>query len=93
MAYEKEGMKKGKMISLKRAPEKISMAAEMPKEAAESYGPTIYISDVPLPLSEADLGEEMEATIKFKLKNLSESVRNGKHGCSYDLELTGIKIG
>jgi len=91
MAYEKEE-KEGKMINLKRAPEKISMAAEVPDKAPESYGPTLYINDIPLPLSESDLGEEKEATIKFKLKNISESMRNGKQGCSYDLELTGIKI-
>lgn len=91
---EKVKMKTGKMINLKRASESIGMAmpADNPEKSAPR-GPTFYVRDVELPITEKDLNKEMEAIIKIKPIEIRESVVNGEKQCSYDFEVTGIKLG
>jgi len=79
-----------KFINLKRAHEGIGMS--IPEKAPEPMGPTFYINGVELPLNVDDLGKEKTATIKYKLKDISENVHNGDRKTSYDLEVLEIKL-
>ena len=80
-------------IDLRSGPEKMSGMAmpEMEKEAPR--GPSLYISDIKLPLTSKDLNEEINGKIRFKLRRITESTTNGKDQFSYDLEVVGLKIG
>lgn len=66
-----------------------TIAAESKPEAR---GPSFYISDMALPVSEDDVDKTMTATIKIKPRRVSVTKENGKVRRSYDFEITGIKF-
>lgn len=84
-------------IDLRDKPEVAGTLASQPEkmEKMPPRGPTLYINDgIALPLTAADVGEEMTAIVKVKLRNISMSVNDqGKERKSYDLEITAIKFG
>lgn len=79
-----------KFISLRKMYEgiKMSEATDIP----EPSGPTIYVTDIDLPLTEADLDKDIEATVKLKLKRVTQTRTNGKDSNSFDLEVSAIKF-
>lgn len=54
--------------------------------------PTLYVSDIKLPISEEDAGKTMIAEVKIRPIRISKNSTNGKETMSYDLAVEGIKI-
>jgi hypothetical protein len=67
------------------------MIAESSKEEP-SRGPTLYISDIDLPIADEDLNNSLTVEVKITPRRISKSTTNGKTQVSYDLEVTGIRF-
>jgi hypothetical protein len=65
--------------------------AESPKEEPPR-GPTFYVSDIELPITDEDLNNSLTAEVKITPRRISKSETNGKKNISYDLEITGIRF-
>ena len=85
------------MLSKKRDPfvntirkpeETIGVSAE--KEPPR--GPTLYLSDVDLPLTDKDINETLIGEIRLIPRRISKSSEGKVTKTSFDLEITGIRI-
>ena len=65
--------------------------AESPKEEPPR-GPTLYISDIDLPIDDKDLNTSLVAEVKITPRRISKTETNSKKSVSYDLEITGIRF-
>jgi len=65
--------------------------AESPKEEPPR-GPSLYISDIELPIADEDLNNSLAAEIKLTPRRISKSTMNSKKSVSYDFEVTGIRF-
>jgi hypothetical protein len=79
---------KDDFINLKRETEK-AIAQEAP---SESHGPSFYVHDKDLPISDEDIGKTMTAVIKVKPVSVSRNVRDNKSTISFDFEIQAIKF-
>ena len=80
-------------IDLKEKPsETLGMPMESKPEKPKPRGPTIYIRDIDLPITEEDLNNSLLAEVKLTPRTITKREENGKKSVSYDLELTGIKF-
>ena len=67
----------------------------MPMETAKEEtprGPSLYISDIELPITDADLNNSLTAEVKITPRQISKNVTNNKKSVSYDFEITGIRF-
>ena len=83
------------MIDLGKKHESTGLAEpSVSSEKNKVYYPTVYISDKDLGLGEEDVGKEMMATVKIKVRGVSMNKREGdKKSHSIDLDLLSIELG
>lgn len=82
------------MIDLGKKSECTAEVAPSSPEKNKVYYPTVYISDKDLGLGEEDVGKEMMATIKVKVRGVSMNKREGdKKSHSIDLDILSIELG
>lgn len=84
--------KEDEFIDLCRGCEEMATAQPSKTDKPEPRGPTFYVSDMALPVSEDDVDKTMTATIKIKPRRVSVTKENGKVRRSYDFEIKGIKF-
>lgn len=77
-------------INLKRDRSKTAGIEASPDDSPR--GPTIYVSDIDLPIDDKDLNTSLLAEVKITPRRISKTEENGKKSVSYDLELTGIRF-
>jgi hypothetical protein len=78
-------------ISLTRKPGgELAVPSEGPE--LKPRGPSLYVSDVPLPVTDEDVGQTLIAEVKFKVDRVTKSVTNGETSRSYDFEVLGIRF-
>lgn len=82
---------KKEFISLAERPEE-TLAMPAKNSKPEARGPSFYVSDIPLPITDADVDTVMTAEVKIKPKRVSTTKENGRTRRSYDFEIVGIKF-
>jgi hypothetical protein len=55
-------------------------------------GPTLYVSDIDLPITDQDLNSNMVAEVRITPRQITRSTTNGKPASSFQLEITGIRF-
>lgn len=73
------------MINLGRKPEKITAVPSEAKQPEASY-PSFYI-DKEIPMDEKNIGKEVMAMCKLKLRSISKrsDKKGGDYSCSFDV--------
>jgi hypothetical protein len=86
--------KKDPFVSLKDKPTEmsgISVATEK-MDKPKPRGPSLYVSDIDLPISDADIDQVLTAEIKIIPKRISSSSDGDKKTKSFDFEVTAIRF-
>ncbi|MFA6142499.1 MAG: hypothetical protein WC738_04300 [Candidatus Omnitrophota bacterium] len=82
------------MVDLGKKHDNTGGPVEATKSENKVYYPTVYISDKDLGLGEEDVGKEMMATVKVKVRGVSMNKREGdKKSHSIDLDILSIDLG
>lgn len=67
-----------------------AVATEGPRP--EPRGPSLYISDVKLPIADEDLDQILVAEVKLKVERIVKRMENGETSNQYDFEVKGIRF-
>lgn len=82
----------GGFINLGKRSESIAISSPSKSEKSEVYYPSLYLNDKDLGLTDDDLNQELEATIKVKVTRHVKTIENGKTRESVDLDVLAIKL-
>lgn len=80
------------MIDLREKPMNETLAEPEPYSKRKPRGPTLYISDADLPLSEKDVDQEMTAVVTLIPRRVSITKENGKTRKSFDIEVAEVRF-
>ena len=75
-------------INLKIKPTKISQTPELEKE----HYPSLYLSDVQLPLAKTNVGKTMKAIVTLRLTGFRENTSTRRKGMSWDFDIHDIEF-
>ena len=77
-------------IDLKSKPEKMEKCTEAPERV---HYPSLYLSDVKLPLVKTDVGKTMKAVVTLRLTGLRENTSTRRKGdMSWDFDIHDIEF-
>lgn len=84
--------KKETFIDLREKPE-TTMGIEAPSPGkSKPRGPTLYIHDVDLPITEKDVDNPIQATVVLIPRRVSITKENGKTRKSFDIEVAEVSL-
>lgn len=83
-------------IDLKDRPEEmkgiVTSMAKGTQDKPKPRGPSLYISDIDLPITDQDIDQSLVAEIKLTPRRISSSSDGDKKTKSFDFEITAIRF-
>ena len=85
--------KEAEFIDLREKPLKPEVAIQSPSSTKDNpRGPTFYVSNIDLPITDQDIDDIKTVTMKIKPRRVSVTNENGTVRKSFDFEIMGIKF-